>query len=188
MKVPFHTEKKFWGIAGISLFLLYWVVMILIYPHLPEQIPVHFNLSGEATRYSETGFASWFLLPVIVTFTGLHTLLIGWAFLTAGIESLNFPEKKRILTLSREEQKPFKKIIRGYVIKTQWITLNYVMVIFLLIAVYTWLYSTDSNSFSLGYPILGLTILYLYLITIDYFNLKRTFSKKLSKFAVGSRQ
>lgn len=155
--------------------------MIWLFPHLPEEIPVHFNMAGEATRYSETGFVSWFLLPVIATFTGLHTLVIGWALLTAGIENMNFPKKKRILELSSEQQKPFKKMITGYVAKTLWITLCYVMVIFLFIAVYTWFYSAGTQPFSLLYLISGLTIFYLYLITTDYFKLKRMFSEKLDR-------
>ncbi|MFM7839197.1 MAG: DUF1648 domain-containing protein, partial [Chitinophagaceae bacterium] len=61
---------------------IYTVVMVLLpfayagylYPFLPEQIPVHFNLQGEADNWS--GKACIFFSPVILGLVSLFSFLL----------------------------------------------------------------------------------------------------------------
>lgn len=50
---------------GIFLLALLWFVAIWHYPDLPETIPVHYNLAGEADGFGEK--KNIFLLPIIGT-------------------------------------------------------------------------------------------------------------------------
>lgn len=181
MQIPFYNQKKYWAAAAIVLFAVYWIIMIWLYRYLPDEIPMHFNLSGEATRFSDTDITTWFLVPIVASFTGIHTLLIGWAFFTAGIENLNFPEKKQVLRLSSEQQKPFRKMLKGYFIKTLLVTFCYSVIIFMMIGIYTWGYVTGQLQFSFSFLILVLSLFYVGIVTRDYFSLKRLFKNKLGQ-------
>jgi hypothetical protein len=75
------------------------------YPRLPERIPVHFGVSGEADRWEERSVASWYLLP------GLALALVGLNYGLARVlprrpHLFNFPEKKQFLELPPERREP----------------------------------------------------------------------------------
>lgn len=54
-----------WGMVGLS-----YLVALIFLPSLPETIPVHWNLFGEADGFSSR-FSGVFGLPVIITLTAL---------------------------------------------------------------------------------------------------------------------
>ena len=60
--------------AGIILLVVIWIYTGISYTKLPESIPVHFGIAGEADRYG--GKATVWLLPVIATilFAGISWL------------------------------------------------------------------------------------------------------------------
>ncbi len=45
--------------------ILYWILILYHYPNLPEQIPTHFNIMGEADALGSK--SNIFLLPAIAT-------------------------------------------------------------------------------------------------------------------------
>ena len=45
--------------------ILYWILVLYHYPNLPEQIPTHFNIMGEADALGSK--SNIFLLPAIAT-------------------------------------------------------------------------------------------------------------------------
>ncbi|MFN3941357.1 MAG: DUF1648 domain-containing protein [Flavobacterium sp.] len=52
--------------AGYVLWLLFWGMVIWMYPFLPEEIPIHFNGVGEADGFGSKD--TIFLTPIIATF------------------------------------------------------------------------------------------------------------------------
>lgn len=58
-----NSSLQLFRLTNITLFIGYWVFMILTYPSLPVQVPMHFEAGGEATRFSDTTIFSWFLVP-----------------------------------------------------------------------------------------------------------------------------
>ena len=62
------------------------------WPHLPERIPAHFDLSGTPDRWVETSWLSWFALPLIAV--ELNALLYAAAVLsTRDPRRINMPGK-----------------------------------------------------------------------------------------------
>ena len=51
-----------------------FVVGVVMYPRLPDQIPVHWGISGEIDRWSDTSFLSVFQLPLMAL--GLYVLFV----------------------------------------------------------------------------------------------------------------
>jgi uncharacterized membrane protein len=49
---------------------LMWAAAMIVYPHLPERVPLHWNLQGEVDRWGGRGTGA-FLPPVIATFVYL---------------------------------------------------------------------------------------------------------------------
>lgn len=89
------------------------VFAAVVWPHLPERIPSHFNGRGEVDAWARKGFASWFLLPAIgvVTLVILHAS--AWAVLRwPGM--LNIPSKKQFLELPRAEQEPILRLTESF--------------------------------------------------------------------------
>lgn len=52
--------------AGYVLWLLFWGMVIWMYPFLPDEIPIHFNGVGEADGFGSKD--TIFLTPIIATF------------------------------------------------------------------------------------------------------------------------
>lgn len=57
-------DKLIEGICLISL-LIIWFIVIFEYRYLPEIIPIHFDISGQADRFGDK--ANIFVLPLITT-------------------------------------------------------------------------------------------------------------------------
>jgi uncharacterized membrane protein len=80
-----------------------WAFALLSWPGLPEQIPTHFDLSGNANAWEEPSLTSWFLLPILAT---LGALLLGFLLprLIVGMARrnsclLNMPHRERFRAL-----------------------------------------------------------------------------------------
>lgn len=181
MILPYKFSNRILVILNLLLFAGYWVYMLLLFPNLPDQIPVHFNLAGEAVRFAESTAGNWFLVPLIITFSGLHGFLVAWALLSAGFESWNFPEKKKILQLSVEEQKPFKKIVKLFVYHILLLTAAYILLIGIMLAGYSSLYAFNEVSAFInpGTVILVLTITFLSWLAWQYIRVRNLFKEKL---------
>jgi uncharacterized membrane protein len=65
VKPEYGAMDRWLDAAGVGLLLLLWAVTIWLYFHLPETIPVHFNLHGEADRFGDK--SSLFLQASIAT-------------------------------------------------------------------------------------------------------------------------
>lgn len=78
---------------------------MMVYPRLPERIPMHFDLSGQPDVWEERSLAAWLMLPVIAAGTAL--LLEAASRISVGTPQLwNVPDKPRFLALTPEERAP----------------------------------------------------------------------------------
>jgi uncharacterized membrane protein len=82
------------GLIGFSL----WA-----WPELPDRIPVHFDASGEPTRWAETTFWNWYLLPLMAL--AMVALNYGLALVMPRYPKLvNLPDRRRLLDLPPESR------------------------------------------------------------------------------------
>lgn len=59
----------------LILLLLLVVASVLVYPHLPAQVPGHWNIAGQVDRYTSRTFAAFFF-PLLIIWIYLMMLLI----------------------------------------------------------------------------------------------------------------
>lgn len=90
-KIYINPSKldNFLDIFGYILLILYWIMVIITFQKLPEEIPVHYNGAGEVDALGTKN--SIFMLPVIAT---LQVLLMS--ALIKNPENLNFSNKENI--------------------------------------------------------------------------------------------
>lgn len=89
------------------------LVAAVLWPLLPDTVPIHFGLAGEPDRWSETTVLTWFFLPAIST---------GTAFLLWGIgrlvvrtpETWNLPDREAFLRLTDQQRAPVMDSLLAY--------------------------------------------------------------------------
>lgn len=92
-------------VASILTRAALWVLAAVVWPHLPDRFPAHFNLKGEPDRFVRKEFASWYMLPLIAA--GTTVLLAGVSFIIRPMTRgdarwLNVPRKKDFVRLPPE--------------------------------------------------------------------------------------
>ena len=80
---------KFLDITGYILLILYWIMVIIAFQKLPEEIPVHYNGAGEVDAFGPKN--SIFMLPAIGT---LQIFLLS--ALIRNPKNLNFSNKENL--------------------------------------------------------------------------------------------
>jgi len=80
-----------------------WGEAVLLYPVLPERIPIHFDGAGTPDRFVDRSPLHWYLLPVIAT---VLALVVAYGLparirrmAASGSAYLNVPRKKDFLRL-----------------------------------------------------------------------------------------
>jgi uncharacterized membrane protein len=76
---------------------------VLVYPDLPDRIPLHFGADGTPDRWGDRTILSWLMLPLI----GALTAVVMYAtahYIPRRPQSFNMPDKKKLLALPRPEQ------------------------------------------------------------------------------------
>ncbi len=74
LDIPKTASEKFWDIIGYTAFLGSLVFLGLIFGDLPDEVPAHYNASGEVDRWGSK--FELFILPGI----GLFILLLMQIF------------------------------------------------------------------------------------------------------------
>lgn len=82
-----------------------WGLSLLLWPQLPERIPLHFAASGVPDRVGPASALNWFMLPGIAT--GMTALFLGINALVrrlvrTGPQWINLPDKERFLALPEQ--------------------------------------------------------------------------------------
>jgi uncharacterized membrane protein len=106
--------KRLYDLANLALMALMGGYVASAYPHLPDRIPMHFNMAGEPDRWGGRG--GLVLLPVMaaVMTAGLYLvirLLPKWA---ANPRYLNIPHKAELLRLPAEKQAVYWDVYREF--------------------------------------------------------------------------
>lgn len=83
-----------------------WGYAVFVWPELPDEIPMHFGLSGEPDRFAAKSVWSWFLFPAMATVFGVG---LGWLLppllrhlAATNSPLLNLPDKARFEALPVE--------------------------------------------------------------------------------------
>src|SRR5690606_3397029 len=76
-KIKIKLSKSDWVVEIISYLLLiaFWMVTIVSFQHLPEEIPTHYNALGEADAFGDK--ETIFMLPVIATLLFILLTVVG---------------------------------------------------------------------------------------------------------------
>jgi uncharacterized membrane protein len=92
---------------NIFLFLAFLGLALQLGATLPDVYPVHFDLSGEPTRWEERGLGMWVLLVAIgaISFGQLHVFQ-RYVVTNLDMTLLNVPHKKAFLELPLERRLP----------------------------------------------------------------------------------
>lgn len=75
IEVPYEQSDLLVDMINITLLLLIWGFTFVHYSDLPETIPIHFNVNGDADGFGHR--ATIWLLPAIATFTFLLMFLLN---------------------------------------------------------------------------------------------------------------
>jgi uncharacterized membrane protein len=86
---------------------------LMVYPRLPERIPMHFDLSGQPDAWEGRSLAAWLLLPVIATGTAL-LLEAASRHSVSSPRLWNVPDKPRFLALTPEERAPIMHRLQNF--------------------------------------------------------------------------
>jgi uncharacterized membrane protein len=90
-----------------ALFLLLLVLSVLVWLRLPEQVPIHFTLSGAPTRWVDRGAGNWVLFVAVAALAFGQGYLVQ-RFLVVDPDStlLNVPHKDEFRLLPVERRIP----------------------------------------------------------------------------------
>ncbi|CAN5644907.1 hypothetical protein BH23GEM11_BH23GEM11_06940 [soil metagenome] len=96
------------------LFLAFIALAVYLGMTLPGRYPVHFDLSGNPTRWEERGPGMWILLVAIGSFSfGQLHLLQRFLLTNPDTTLVNLPHKEQFLRLPRERKIPvFRRMNR----------------------------------------------------------------------------
>jgi len=92
-------------LASLGTLVGIWGLAYVLWPDLPERIPVHFDGEGVPDRWAAPAFLNWFALPLVSSF--LTALMIAIGLSVRGMARrwpgiMNMPRKKDFLRLPPE--------------------------------------------------------------------------------------
>jgi Domain of unknown function (DUF1648) len=105
-------------LINLGFLVSYFMIALLVFDRLPQQIPVHFGGSGVPDRWAELSYASWLALPL--TATGLTLLICLPALFIDRLASrpglVNLPRKQKGIfeLLSINQRKPILQSVEAY--------------------------------------------------------------------------
>lgn len=86
IRIPLSSADKIIEAVSLLLLLIIWAAILLTFEKLPEQVPLHFNASGEIDRYGKK--TELFIVPIIATM-----LYVGLSFLNQYPHIFNYMRK-----------------------------------------------------------------------------------------------
>lgn len=107
--------------ANLALIAVYFIVCAIVWPSLPERIPLHFGASGRADAWTGTSLPAWFGLPLLSF--GIAGMMHVLAIFAVRYPSLwNVPEKATFLALPPDVRAPIEDRLVGILAKTSLLT------------------------------------------------------------------
>jgi uncharacterized membrane protein len=96
---------------NLALLLSLLLGSALLWPQLPESIPLHFGADGQPTRWGRPSLLNWFGMPLIaLALTALNYGLARWMVKRPSL--INLPNKQQFLALPPERQAPVVERMR----------------------------------------------------------------------------
>lgn len=86
LHIPKTKSEQMWDLVGYLFFIGSVLLLVVVWSHLPDQVPAHFNFKGEVDRYGSK--YELIILPVI----GLFTMLLLLTF-EKHPEMHNYPKR-----------------------------------------------------------------------------------------------
>lgn len=86
---------------------------VIAWPHLPERIPIHYDLLGRVTSWMRTSAALWFFIPVLVV--ALQWFLSTIGKLAAGTPEMwqmTGAETRRVRALEPDQRAALGELVR----------------------------------------------------------------------------
>jgi uncharacterized membrane protein len=120
--------KDFFDLVNRGLIVVLVGAAIWAWPRLPDEIPTHFGLDGQADAWSPTTLFSWFLVPISAL---ILMALIGWLrrLIPRKPRWVNLPDKTKLEDLPEVARRPVVEALSGLLAMVQ----TEVLVIFGLI-------------------------------------------------------
>lgn len=107
---------------------------------LPERIPIHFGITGEADAWTRTALWSWFLLPAVALATHVSMRWIEGR-VEDRPEMVNLPGKERFLELGPKAREPVVREVEALLRETDFFSL----VVFACVQLGIWLTATGDS-------------------------------------------
>ena len=156
--------KRFFD--GVTLLLVMGILGLAVWawPFLPDQIPTHFGIDGQADAWSDRSWASWFSLPGValltVVFFGFFRALIprrpGW---------VNLPDRTKLSELPEVARAPVFEMFSGFLALVQ----TELLLIFGLIQFATYRTAMGGESQGIMITVLILAILMSPILMVVFF-------------------
>lgn len=113
--------------------LILWGFALLKLGQLPERIPTHFGISGQADAWSSETAMSWLMIPLMATGIAVAVLFLT-SFLARRPDMVNVPGKGRLEGLPSRYRGPVAEAVREMMALLQ----VEMIVIFLFVQQATW--------------------------------------------------
>ena len=95
----------------LLLLVIYVATAALVWPSLPDRIPIHFDFAGDPTTWARTSVPFWFGLPVLAL--AMDLFIRGLGNLALRVPELwNIPDKERFLALPAKARAPVEESLR----------------------------------------------------------------------------
>ncbi|TQI71102.1 uncharacterized protein DUF1648 [Gramella sp. Hel_I_59] len=146
--MEFIKTDKILDITSWLFLLIIWLITVIFYQNLPNEIPTHFNYQGMADNFGNR--KEIFILPILAT-----VLNIALTFLSKFLNSSNFLNKRKDF----QDSKVINKIIRFFKVA---IPLIFGLIIYHTIEI------AKNKSNGLGYWLLILTIIIINIPNLYY--------------------
>lgn len=90
---------------------LLWILSLRVLGDLPERIPTHFGINGQADAWSEGSTLSWLMAPMMATGIAVSILLLT-LYLQKRPHLVNAPGKVRLQDLPERYRGPAMEAVR----------------------------------------------------------------------------
>lgn len=74
LKIPKTTSEKIFDVIGYSIFTGIVIFLMFIWKYLPDQVPAHYNLAGEVTRWGSK--YELLILPLVALFSLIFMIVV----------------------------------------------------------------------------------------------------------------
>jgi len=106
--------RRLFDLANLTLLLLTGIFVYRSFPHLPERIPMHFDMAGRPDRWGgRGGFVILFVVPLVITAV-FYVLIRFVPGLGASARRMNIPHREEFLKLPAEKRDVYWSLLKEF--------------------------------------------------------------------------